>query len=371
MYYCLENYLACLTHRIMFQFNIFRKQSRGLAPGSRIFVGDQKMDVPRTTVMDFNPEDIQEKEIVDVAGLGEYKTTNNFTWINVDGVHDPILIEKIGNVFDIDSLVQEDIMNTTHRPKMEEHEDYLFIVMPMVWMDEKTRKENSEQLSLIIGQNYLISFQEKTGDFFEPLRERIRKRKGSRVRTLGIDYLAYAIMDIVIDNYLHLIDLLGDQIEDLEDDVLDDVDNEIISKINGFKRDINYLRKRVRPVREFIILLSKSESDLLSHTTIPFMKDLHDHIQNAYENVETYREMLTDYLTLYHTGASTKLNDILRILTIFSAIFIPLTFIAGVYGTNFQYFPELQLRYAYPIFWAVLIMVTIGMFIFFKRKKWL
>ena len=354
----------------MFQFNIFKKQSRGLAPGSRVFVGDQKMDVPRITVIDFNPDDIQENEIVDVSGLGVYKTTNNFSWINVDGVHDPILIEKIGIEFNINTLVQEDIMNTTHRPKMEEHEDYLFIVMPMMWLDE-SGNENSEQLALIIGQNFLISFQEKTGDVFDPLRDRIRKRKGSRVRTLGIDYLAYAIMDIVIDNYIHLIDLLGDRIEDLEDEVLVDVDTEILSKINDFKRDINYLRKRIRPVREFIILLSKTESDLLSHTTIPFMKDLHDHIQNAYENVETYREMLNDYLTLYHTGASTKLNDILKILTIFSAIFIPLTFIAGVYGTNFQYFPELHLRYAYPVFWAVLITVTMGMFIFFKRKKWL
>jgi len=357
----------------MFQFALFKKHRTkgGLSPGSRVFVGDQKMETPKVTIMDFNREDVYDQEISDVSGLGEYKDTDNLTWINVDGVHDAALIEKFGSEFGIDPLVQEDIMNTNHRPKMEEHEDYLFVILRMMWVDERTREENSEQLSLIIGRNYLISFQERTGDVFDPLRERIRKRKGSRVRTLGIDYLGYAVMDIVIDNYIHLIDLLGDRIEDLEDEVLDEVDDKILAKINGYKRDINYLRKQVRPVREYITLLSKLESDLIRPTTMPFIKDLYDHVHNVYENIETYREMLTDYLTLYHTGVSTKLNDIMRVLTIFSAIFIPLTFIAGVYGTNFQYFPEIHMRYGYFYFWIALTIVGIFMLMYFKRKKWL
>jgi len=356
----------------MFRFALFQKhKSKGLSPGSRVFVGKQKMDVPRISIMDFNQEDVFDKELPDVIGLGKHKETENLTWINIDGVHDPILIEKIGNEFNIDPLVQEDIMNTNHRPKMEEYEDYLFVILKMMWVDEKTKEENSEQISLILGHNYLISFQERTGDVFDPLRERIRKRSGSRIRRLGIDYLGYAMLDIIVDNYIHLIDLLGDKIEDLEDEVLEEIDDEILSKINGYKRDINYLRKQIRPVREYVTLMSKIESDLIKPTTLPFIKDLYDHIQVVYENIETYREMLTDYLNLYHTGVSTKLNDIMRVLTIFSAVFIPLTFIAGVYGTNFQFFPEIHMRYAYPVFWVVLLTVGILMLFYFKRKKWL
>jgi magnesium transporter len=280
------------------------------------------------------------------------------------------LIRQIGKSFGLHALVMEDIVNTSQRPKMEEYDDYLFFVVKMMKYDESQGVIKSEQLSMILGKNFLLTFQEQPGDVFEPVRERIRKQKG-RIRKVGIDYLAYALLDTVVDNYIFIIERLGEQIEDIEDEILNNQSQHVLSRINDYKREMNYLRKVIRPAREFMLHLSRLDSDLIHDETTPFVKDLLDLASQAVEVIDTYREMLSDHLNIYNTGVNNRLNEIMKVLTIFSAIFIPLTFIAGIYGTNFEYLPELHYRHGYFVMWGVFLIVSLAMFRFFRRKKWL
>lgn len=292
------------------------------------------------------------------------------TWINVDGLHDLKLMKEIGKIFNIHPLLLEDILNTGQRPKIEEYDNCLFMVLKMLRYDKEKQMILAEQLSMVVGKTYLLTFQERPGNVFEPVRDRIRKQKG-RVRITGIDYLSYALLDIVVDNYIHIIERLGEQIEDLEEDIVSHPNNIVMEKINNFKREMNFLRKFIRPVKEAVVKLSKLDSELIDDNTIPFLKDLEDHIIQAVESIDTYGDMLSDQLNIYNTGVNNRLNDIMRILTIFAAIFIPLTFIAGIYGTNFEYLPELHFKYSYFIFCGVMITLAVYMIIFFKKKGWL
>lgn len=223
---------------------------------------------------------------------------------------------------------------------------------------------------MVLGKSFLLTVQEQPGDVFEPVRERIRKQKG-RIRKVGIDYLAYALLDTIVDNYIFIIERLGEQIEDIEDEILDNPNQDVLTRINAYKREMNYLRKSIRPARELILQLSKHDSDLVQEQTLPFLKDLLDLVTQAVEVIDTYRDMLSDHLDIYNTGVNNRLNEIMKILTIFSAIFIPLTFIAGIYGTNFKYLPELNYRYSYFALWGVMVVIALGMVRFFRRKKWL
>jgi magnesium transporter len=339
-------------------------------PGSVIFVGSRKVDQARVTVMDYDRGDLREQELKNVAEGERFRKTESATWINVDGVHDTELIMKIGNGFDLHPLILEDIVNTGQRPKMEEYDDYLFLVVKMLRFDQDQERIVGEQLSMVLGKTFLLTFQEQPGDTFEPVRERIRRQKG-RIRGSGIDYLAYALLDTVVDNYISLIERLGEKIEELEEDVLFAPSQAILEKITRYKREMNYIRKSVRPFRELILQLNSLDSDLISDKTAPFLRDMQGLALQSVEIIDTYREMLMDYLNIYNTGISNKLNEIMKVLTIFSAIFIPLTFIAGIYGTNFDYLPELHYRYSYFIFWAVLLVVAAVMIRFFKKRDWL
>jgi magnesium transporter len=240
----------------------------------------------------------------------------------------------------------------------------------MIRYEKEKQMIVNEQLSMVLGDTFLLTFQEQPGDVFEPVRERIRNQKG-RIRGAGIDYLAYALLDTVVDNYIFIIEKLGEKIEDIEEEVLEKADSGVMEKINMFKREMNFLRKSIRPAREAIIQLSKLDSELIREQTIPFLKDLQDLITQAAEAIDTYRDMLSDQLNLYNSVISNRMNDIMKVLTIFAAIFIPLTFIAGIYGTNFEYLPELHFKYSYFVFWGVMITVAVVMLLFFKRKKWL
>ena len=350
----------------------FKKKdaSIGKPPGSLTFIGTRKTDNSRIRVIDYDPANLQELELKDIGAAVPLKDTGTVTWINVDGVHDTDLIKNIGENFGLHPLVMEDIVNTGQRPKMEEGDDYLFFVIKMLRYDKEQEMVIGEQLSLILGETFLLTFQEQPGDVFDPVRERIRKGKG-RIRGTGIDYLAYALLDTIVDNYIHIIERMGEQIEDIEEEILDNPDQELLQRINLYKREMNYIRKSVRPAREFVLQVNNLDTDLFNEKTFAFLKDLLDHATQAVEVIETYREMLSDQLNIYHTGVANKLNEIMKILTIFSAIFIPLTFIAGIYGTNFEYLPELHYHYAYFIFWGVLLTVALIMLKFFKRRGWL
>lgn len=347
-----------------------REKIKGLSPGSLIFIGNKKVENVRIRVIDYDRVQLKEDELIDIAEGAEFKRTNTVSWINIDGLHDISLMKEIGTIFDLHPLLMEDILNTGQRPKIEEFDNCLFLVLKMLRYDGQKQMIISEQLSMVLGETFLLTFQEQPGDVFEPVRERIRKQK-VRIRASGIDYLAYALLDCVIENYVFIVERLGEQIEDIEAEILESAEPAVMEKINTFKREMNYIRKSVRPAREAIMQMSKLDTELVHEQTIPFLKDLQDLAIQATEAIDTYRDMLSDQLDLYNSAIGNRMNDIMKVLTIFAALFIPLTFIAGIYGTNFEYLPELKFRYSYFVFWGVLLGVAIAMLIYFKKKKWL
>ncbi len=347
-----------------------KEASLGQVPGELIFIGEQKVPASTIRILDYDQGNLNERFLQDIKEGLPYKETPTVTWLNIYGLHDTELLRSVGKGFGLHPLVLEDISNTGQRPKMEEYDDYLFFVLKMMRYDEDEGKIHSEQLSLVLGKNVLITFHEQPADVFEPVRDRIRKQRG-RIRKVGIDYLAYALLDTIVDNYIYIIERLGEQIEEIEDAILESPTQEVLTKINDYKREMNYLRKAIRPAKESILQLCRLDSDLIQEQTVPFLKDLLDLASQAVEVIDTYREMLSDHLNIYNTGVSNRLNEIMKVLTIFSAIFIPLTFIAGIYGTNFENLPELHYRYSYFVFWGVLLTVALLMVKFFKRRNWL
>ena len=346
-----------------------RHQSKGQSPGSLIFIGQKKTDSVEIRVIDYDAGSLKERELSDIKDGSHFKKTDTVTWLNINGLHDTEIIKDVGQVFDLHPLVMEDILNTGQRPKIEEFEHYIFIVLKMIRYDGGAGMIINEQLSMVLGENFLLTFQEQPGDVFDPVRERIRRNK-SRIRASGTDYLAYALLDTVVDNYIYTIELMGEKIEDLEEEVLSGQNPAIMEKINGFKRETNYLRKSIRPAREAILHMSRIDSQLFAEQTLPFLKDLQDLINQATEAIDAYRDLLTDQLNIYNSVMANRMNDIMKVLTIFAAIFIPLTFIAGIYGTNFEYLPELHYKYSYFVFWGVLVVLAGALLVFFKRKGW-
>jgi magnesium transporter len=346
-----------------------RDQLQGQVPGSLIFVGTRKVERSSIHVIDYDSGQLNEWDVTDINQIKNLHSSSACCWVNVYGLHDVDLINDVGARFNVHSLVLEDVLNTGQRPKLEEFDDFVFLVLKMFRYDQEKEAVHAEQLSMVIGRGILITFQERKGDVFVAVRDRLRKMKG-RIRQLGVDYLAYTLLDTVVDNYIDVIERIGEHVEELDEKVLGEPDREIIAEVSNAKREINYLRKSVRPARDAIIQLGKLDTDLVHDYMVPFLKDLQDLTTHATEVVEIYREMLTDQMNIYHSSLSNRLNDVMKVLTIFAAIFIPLTFIAGIYGTNFDYLPELHYRYSYFIFWGVIITVAAGMLFFFKKKGW-
>jgi magnesium transporter len=353
----------------MARFLKSREESYGKSPGSLIFIGDQKVDSVNIRLIDYDSVSLTEKELKDIQADSHLKNTPTVTWININGLNDIEMIQEIGQVFELHPLVMEDLLNTGQRPKLEEFDDYIFIVLKMVRFDKETETISNEQLSMILGKHFLLTFQEQPREIFGPVRDRIKKQT-SRIRKTGTDYLAYALMDTVVDNYIYSIETLGEKIEDLEEEILNNPDTDVIEKINSFKREINYMRKSIRPAKEAIFRISRLDNDIIQEDTLPFLKDLEDLTSQSTEAIDTYRDLLTDQLNIYNSVMANKMNDIMKVLTIFAAIFIPLTFIAGIYGTNFEYLPELKYKYSYFIFWAVMVTVAGALIVYFKRKNW-
>jgi magnesium transporter len=346
-----------------------RDQLQGQVPGSLIFVGTRQVQQTSIRVMDYDAGQLNEFVFTDVNQIKDLHSPSACSWVDIYGLHDVGVINEIGSRFNVHSLVLEDVLNTGQRPKLEEFGHFVFLVLKMFRYDKEEEIVHAEQLSMVIGKGVLITFQERKGDVFEAVRERIRKMKG-RIRQSGVDYLAYALLDTVVDNYIDVIERIGEHVEELDEKVLEEPDKAIIAEISSAKREINYMRKSIRPARDAIIQLGKLDTDLISDYMVPFLKDLQDLATHATEVVEIYREMLTDQMSIYHSSLSNRMNDVMKVLTIFAAIFIPLTFIAGIYGTNFEYLPELHYRYSYFVFWGVIIAVAGGLLFFFKKKGW-
>ena len=347
-----------------------RSKSKGLAPGSLVFIGKQKMEKPDLKLMDYDQDNLIEKPISGLDDIKDNIQKNGVTWLNINGLHDVNLIKELGDVFSISSLLLEDILNTDQRPKFESFENHDAFILKMIHYDETINKVIAEQFSLILGKNYVVTLQERKGDVFEGVRERIRNNKG-RVRLNDNDYLMYALMDAIADNYSIAVEIVGRKIDDLDNRIFKYNEEGLTEEIYTLKTELNYLRKSVRPVKEVVNGYLKAESPFFQEKNMVYLRDLSDLITNSAESIELYNNLVSDQLNIYNTNMSNSLNQVMKVLTIFASIFIPLTFLAGIYGMNFEYIPELKYKYSYLVFWIVVIAVVIGLVFYFKRKKWL
>jgi magnesium transporter len=356
---------------------IIKKRSRkkGLPPGTLVHIGERKSEKVRISIIDYNEENFQEKEAKNVEECFPFKEKSTVTWLNIDGLHEIDVIDKLGKHFDVHPLVLEDILNTDQRPKMEDYESYIFFVLKMIYYDEKEGEVHTEQVSLILSHNFVISFQESIGDVFDAVRERLRNGKG-KIRKMGADYLAYALIDAIVDNYYVILEKIGERIEGIEEELLDNPTPNTVQIIHGLKREMIYLRKSVWPLREVINSLLREETKLIKKTTYVYLRDLYDHTIQTIDTIETFRDMISGMLDIYMSSVSNKMNEVMKVLTIFAAIFIPLTFVAGLYGMNFNpdaspfNMPELNFYWGYPMALFAMILIGVILLIYFKRKKW-
>ncbi len=342
---------------------------RGLPPGSMVYTGPRRDEPQRITLIDYDAETVSEKSGIPFEACCECRDSKTVSWINIDGLGDTAVIEKAGETFGIHPLVLEDILHTTQRPKLEDHGDYLFLVVRMLYYLPESQEVHSEQLSFILTESTLLTFQELAGDVFDGARERIRNNHG-RVRKMGADYLMYVLMDAIVDNYFLIMETIGERIESIEQAMLERPDAELLNELYRMKRELLYVRKAVWPLREAVGGLERSESKLVTEKTAVYIRDLYDHTIRVIDTVETFRDMLVGVQDLYLSSMGHKTNQVMQVLTIIATIFIPLTFVAGIYGMNFDNMPELHWRYGYPAIWGVMILLTVGMLAFFRRKHW-
>jgi magnesium transporter len=351
---------------------LFKKSSEkvGLPPGSPVHVGEIKAEEIKITLVDYDQTNYEEREIKNIEESFPFKETPTVTWINIDGLHKVDIIEKIGGHFGLHPLVQEDIVHTGQRPKFENLDEHIFVILKMFRYREEDDEVEAEQVSIILGSNFVISFQEQEGDTFDFVRDRLRNNRG-RIRRMRADYLAYVLIDSIVDNYFSILEQYGEKIEALEEELTINPGVETLNTIHRLKKDIMLLRRSVWPLREVIGALQREESSLIGEAIMVFIRDLYDHTIQVIDSIDTLQEILSGLQDLYLSSVSNKMNEVMKVLTIFAAIFIPLTFMAGIYGMNFEFMPELKLRWAYPALWVAMITVALGLLTFFRRRKWL
>ena len=344
----------------------------GLPPGSLVHVGERHTEEPLLTLMVYNDQEVKEKTLTGIEECrGLQEQAEAVTWLHVEGLHDIRLMEQLGALYKLHPLTLEDILFTDQRPKMEDFGNYIYIVLKDFSLPTETGEQLlPEQISLVFGSHFLISFQEKQSPLMEPIRERIRAT-GGRIRKAGADYLAYSIIDAIVDQYFILLEKLGENIESLEEQLVSRPGQDTLHAIQIIKREMLYLRKSVWPLREAISALQRTDSPLMVATTGLYLKDVYDHTIQIIDTVETYRDMLSGMLDIYLSSVSNRLNEVMKVLTIIATIFMPLTFLAGVYGMNFKYMPELEWHWGYFMVLGVMITVALSMLRYFKRKKWL
>ncbi len=342
----------------------------GEPPGTLISKEVSKVFTSKVSLITYNNEVVNEYQIKEIAELESYVQEGLNIWVHVDGIHDPAIIRAIGEQFGIDGLVLEDIMNAEHRPKIEVYDDYLFITLKSLTFNQKIHEILATQHSYILLNSVVISFSENDNVLYNPLRKRFKSDK-SKVRQEGSDYLLYALMDIVVDHYYMLADQLGDELETLEEDIFNDPSDQALQKIHLMKNDILLLRKAINPLKEIINKIYKTEDDFIKPHIISYYSDVYDHALHVIDVVDTFRDISTSLKDLYLSSVSTRMNKVMQVLTVIATIFIPLTFIAGIYGMNFDFMPELHWKYGYFAVWGVMLIVVTIMLLFFRRKKWL
>lgn len=347
---------------------MYKIKKTGLPPGSLIHIGERKTELVDLHVIDYNKYVLHEEHNCTLEQLQDYEKRDTITWVNVNGLHDENVMERIGQIFKIHPLTLEDVMNTGQRPKIDLYDNYIYIVIKMLNYNPKNDNFESEQLSLVFGRNFVLSFQEEAGDSFDPVRERLRK--STRIREMKSDYLAYALVDVTVDNYYLVLERVGEWIEEMETEIIRRPNVRRTFEINELKRDLSFLRKNIWPVRELINSLLRHEEGIVSKETAMFFKDVYDHTVQVIDNLETYRDGIANLMDLYLSNISYKMNEVMKILTIIATIFIPLTFITSLYGMNFKHMPELEWKYGYFFVLAIIVIIGAGMMYFFKKKKW-
>ena len=354
----------------MARFLKSRLVSHGTSPGSLIFIGNKKMEKSELHLTVFNRDAISEKQIESLDEIPADLPGDTVLWLNIYGLQDIELIEKVGQMFSIPLLELEDILNTDQRPKLIENENNLTVFLKVMEYKHEISRVAGDHIAIVIGSNYVITFQERVAHYFDPVRTRLRNGNG-RLRHSGADYFAYVLIDTLVDGYIQCIENLGTVIEEMEEQVFTGTKKEIVQKIFHLKKNVSYIRKNIFPLKEMMLALIKSDSEFLNRKTLSFLKDLQDLSTQALEAVEIYYNITNDYLNIYHANVGNRTNDVMKVLTIFASIFIPLTFIVGVYGTNFDYLPELHFQYSYFIMWGGMLILAAAMLYYFKRKDWL
>jgi len=346
-----------------------RKMATGRIPGELIHLGRKQIDEVQIRLIDYTAENLTEKKLENLDTCQPYLKKNTVSWVNIDGLHDPEVIQKLGDLFDIHGLLLEDMLNTGQPPKVAETDKLIILILKWLDYDETDHKLHAEQISFILDENYLITLQEKEVNHFDTIRERIRKKAG-RVRRKGADYLTYLLLDTIVDNYLLNIEKLGDIIEKIESRIFIPKQKGLMQEIYKHKNEINFLRKNIRPVKEIVLHLIENESSFIKEENLKYFRDLSDLVVQASETIEIYQVMLNDQMMIYHATIDSRANEIMKVLTVFSAFFIPLTFFAGVYGMNFDYLPEMHLKFGYLYFWILMIFIVIGLLVYFRKRKW-
>lgn len=359
-----------LNHRL------HTRKKPGSPPGTVQHVGEKRIDELKLTIHDYDESHVDEINIEKVEECGPYLEDSSKTWLQVYGLHDVEKLKTIWSYFDLHPLIQEDIVNTTQRPKAELYENNMFFVLRMLTYSEEAHQLESEQVGIVLGENYVLSFQETDNPFFGPVLERL-KYGNIRIRKHGVDYLAYALIDTIVDHYFKVLEALGDRIENLEEELLEDPTQETFQQVHGLRKDLVAFRKSVWPLRDTLNSTIRDDSPFITDNTKIFLRDVYDHMVQIIDNIENYRDMIMGMHDMYMSHVSNKMNEVMKVLTIIATIFIPLTFIAGIYGMNFNpeaspyNMPELQWYWGYPAAMAVMVVVAVLMVFYFKRKGWL
>lgn len=348
-----------------------RSRKAGLPPGSLVHIGERKVEKARVTLFLYNERDVQERVVDAVEECSPDRLPRDgVKWINVDGLHDVEVLEELGGAYGLHPLTVEDILNTHQRPKVENFDDYVFLVIRMLQLDPGSGRLQSEQLGLVLGTDFVLTFQEREGDVLDPVRRRIRNSKG-RIRAMAADYLAYALVDTTVDHYFAILEYLEERIEGLESAILEGSESDTLQVIQGLRRELIEVRRTVWPLREVVGGLERGSTSLVRDTTRVYLRDVYDHAVQIIDTMESLRDLIAGILELHLSAVSNRMNTIMKVLTIIATIFIPLTFIAGVYGMNFEYMPELRWRWAYPAVLAVMAGIGVLMLAYFRKKQWL
>jgi magnesium transporter len=351
---------------------LFRRVHKKVAsaPGTIEYGGPIRQERPFIELVDYTPDEFDERTVDTIEEAFPFRDNGHVSWVNVDGLHDTELLRKLGEHYGLHPLVMEDIVHTNQRSKVEEYDGYLFVVARMIYLEDDGATLRSEQMSFVLAGEWLLSFQEIHGDVFANVRERARVGRG-RIRRMGVDYLLYALLDAIVDHYFVILEKLGERIEDLEEAVSDDPGPETLRQVHEMRREMILLRKSVWPMRELLSSMLRSESVFIRDDVDVFLRDVYDHVIQVIDAVESFRDMLSSIQDLYMSSISNRMNEVMKVLTIIATIFVPLTFVAGIYGMNFDVLPELHWKWSYLVFWIVILCMGGGMLSFFRRRNWL